>query len=189
MMRHVLAMGHRRIAFISGAAGNVDADERRRGYRSALKAAHVERDRLLEIDGDFTECGGYEAAKALLRLSQRPTAVFAANDSMAIGALSALREAGVSVPEEIAVTGFDDIPIAQYTSPPLTSVHVPILDLGERATERLVDSLSTDRRRRRSCETLPTTLVVRQSCGGAKLNNEFKRANGARVSSPQEVGT
>jgi DNA-binding LacI/PurR family transcriptional regulator len=63
------------------------------------------------------------------------------------------------------VTGFDDIPIAQYTSPPLTSVHVPILDLGERATERLVDSLSTTRRRRRSCETLATTLVVRQSCG------------------------
>jgi LacI family transcriptional regulator len=167
MTRHLLGMGHRRIAFIRGAAGNVDADERRRGYRAALKAAHVERDPHLEIDGDFTESGGYEAAKALVRLSQRPTAIFAANDSMAIGALSALRETGVSVPEEIAVTGFDDIPIAQYTSPPLTSVHVPILDLGERATERLVDSLSTDRRRRRSCETLPTTLVVRQSCGRA----------------------
>jgi LacI family transcriptional regulator len=172
MTRHLLGMGHRRIAFISGAAGNVDADERRRGYRSAMRAAKVERDPLMEIDGDFTECGGYEAAKTLVGLSQRPTAIFAANDSMAIGALSALREAGVSVPEEIAVTGFDDIPIAQYTSPPLTSVHVPILDLGERATERLVESLSTDRRRRRSCETLATTLVVRQSCGGTTRNNQ-----------------
>ena len=84
---------------------------------------------------------------------------------MAIGALSALREAGMSVPEEIAVAGFDDIPIAQYTSPPLTSVRVPIIELGERATERLVQSLSSDRRRRRRCEVLPTTLVVRQSCG------------------------
>jgi LacI family transcriptional regulator len=165
MTRHLLGMGHRRIAFISGAAGNVDAEERRRGYRSAMRAAKVERDPLMEIDGDFTESGGYRAAKALLGIEDRPTAIFAANDSMAIGALSALREAGVSVPEEIAVTGFDDIPIAQYTSPPLTSVHVPILDLGERATERLVDSLSTTRRRRRSCETLATTLVVRQSCG------------------------
>jgi len=165
MTRHLLGMGHRRIAFISGAAGNVDAEERRRGYRSAMRAAKVERDPLMEIDGDFTESGGYRAAKALLGLADRPTAIFAANDSMAIGALSALREAGVSVPEEIAVTGFDDIPIAQYTSPPLTSVHVPILDLGERATERLVESLSTTRRRRRSCETLATTFVVRQSCG------------------------
>jgi len=167
MTRHLLGMGHRRIAFISGAAGNVDAEERRRGYRSAMRAAKVERDPLMEIDGDFTESGGYRAAKALLGIEDRPTAIFAANDSMAIGALSALREAGVSVPEEIAVTGFDDIPIAQYTSPPLTSVHVPILDLGERATERLVESLSTTRRRRRSCETLATTLVVRQSCGSA----------------------
>lgn len=165
MTRHLLGMGHRRIAFIRGAAGNVDAEERRRGYRSALKAARVKADPLLEIDGDFTETGGYRAAKALSRLSQRPTAIFAANDSMAIGALSALREAGVSVPEEIAVTGFDDIPIAQYTSPPLTSVRVPIIELGERATERLVESLSGDRRLRRRCEILATTLVVRQSCG------------------------
>jgi LacI family transcriptional regulator len=71
----------------------------------------------------------------------------------------------VGVPQEIAVTGFDDIPIAQYTSPPLTSVRVPIIELGERATERLVQTLSSDRRRRRECETLATTLVVRQSCG------------------------
>jgi LacI family transcriptional regulator len=77
-----------------------------------------------------------------------------------------LRELGVAVPREIAVTGFDDIPIAQYTSPPLTSVRVPILDLGERATELLVGQLASQRRRRRVCETLPTTLVVRQSCAG-----------------------
>jgi LacI family transcriptional regulator len=166
MTKHLLGMGHRRIAFICGAAGNVDAEERRRGYRAAMRGAKIERDPRLEVDGDFTEAGGYRAAQMLLTLSERSTAIFAANDSMAIGALCALRDAGVRVPEEIAVTGFDDIPIAQYTSPPLTSVHVPILDLGERATERLVESLSSDRRRRRSCEVLPTALVVRQSCGG-----------------------
>ena len=76
------------------------------------------------------------------------------------------------IPEEIAVTGFDDIPIAQYTSPPLTSVHVPIIDLGERATELLVQTLSSDRRRRRSCEILPTALIVRQSCGGTNGRGE-----------------
>jgi len=171
MTKHLLSLGHRRIAFISGATGNVDAEERKRGYRQALETARVKQHPLMEIDGDFTEHGGYGAARALAKLppETRPTAIFAANDSMAIGALSALRELGVVVPREIAVTGFDDIPIAQYTSPPLTSVHVPILDLGERATERLVGQLASERRRRCECETLPTTLVVRQSCGGKSV--------------------
>ena len=167
MTKHLLSLGHRRIAFISGAAGNVDAEERKRGYRQALESAKAEQHPLMEIGGDFTEHGGYRAAQALAGLpaSVRPTAIFAANDSMAIGALSALRDVGVGVPREIAVAGFDDIPIAQYTSPPLTSVHVPIIELGERATELLVGQLASPRRRRRVCETLPTTLVVRQSCG------------------------
>jgi LacI family transcriptional regulator len=173
MTKHLLSLGHRRIAFICGAARNVDAEERRRGYRIALRAARVERHPLMEIDGDFTESGGYRAAKALAGLpaSLRPTAIFAANDSMAIGALSALRELGVSVPRAMAVTGFDDIPIAQYTSPPLTSVRVPIIELGERATTRLVAVLASDRPRRRRCETLATELVVRQSCGGSMEHN------------------
>jgi LacI family transcriptional regulator len=168
MTNHLLSLGHRRIAFIAGAARNVDAEERRRGYRAALKAARVERHPSMEIDGDFTEAGGYRAARALIGLPAelRPTAIFAANDSMAIGALSALRAARIAVPKDIAVVGFDDIPIAQYTSPPLTSVHVPIIELGERATKRLVASLAGDGDRRRRCETLRTELVVRQSCGG-----------------------
>jgi LacI family transcriptional regulator len=169
MTRHLLSLGHRRIGFINGAAHNVDAEERRRGYRNALRGAKIERNPLMEIDGDFTELGGYRAAKALAGLpaAQRPTAIFAANDSMAIGALSAMHEAGLAVPDEIAITGFDDIPIAQYTTPPLTSVRVPIIELGERATERLVQQLAGDRRRGAGSETLATTLVVRQSCGGA----------------------
>lgn len=178
MTKHLLALGHRRIAFIAGAAGNVDAEERRRGYRLALKAAKVERHPLMEIDGDFTESGGYGAGRALAGLpaALRPTAIFAANDSMAIGALSALREMGVAVPTEIAVAGFDDIPIAQYTSPPLTSVHVPIIELGERATTRLVTQLTSDRARRRQSETLKTELVVRQSCGGM-IVHKLRRLN------------
>jgi LacI family transcriptional regulator len=191
MTKHLLSLGHRRIAFIAGAARNVDAEERRKGYRMALKAARVERHPLMEIDGHFTEHGGYRAAKALAALPAplRPTAIFAANDSMAIGALSALREMGIAVPAEIAVAGFDDIPIAQYTSPPLTSVRVPIIELGERASERLVARLSSARQRRRSCEILSTTLVVRRSCGGSTIDFESKRGNRARALSPQEAGT
>ena len=192
MTEHLLSLGHGRIAFIAGAARNVDAEERRRGYRAALEAARVERHPLMEIDGDFTESGGYGAAKALARLpaALRPTAIFAANDSMAIGALSALREVGVKVPEEIAVVGFDDIPIAQYTSPPLTSVRVPIIELGERATERLIEGLASDRGRRRGCETLATTLVVRQSCGAPSAAHDgFTRGRSSRALTHQEAGT
>jgi LacI family transcriptional regulator len=167
MTRHLIQLGHRRIAFIKGAARNVDAEERHRGYRAALRAARVASRADYVVAGDFTEAGGYRAASILLAVRPRPTAIFAANDSMAIGVLSALREAGVAVPGEIAVSGFDDIPIAQYTSPPLTSVRVPIIELAERATTRLIAALASDRTRRRHCETLQTELVVRQSCGGS----------------------
>jgi LacI family transcriptional regulator len=119
----------------------------------------------------------------------RPTAIFAANDSMAIGALSALREAGVPVPEEVAVAGFDDIPIAQYTSPPLTSVRVPIIELGERATTRLVRALATDGPRRPRRETLSTELVVRQSCGGKSAYDQGTPGRKPRAPTLQEAGT
>ena len=189
MTRHLLDLGHRRIAFIRGAARNVDAEERRRGFRAALRSARVARGDTVEVAGDFTESGGYRAAKVLLARDPRPTAIFAANDSMAIGALSALREAGVSVPEEIAVVGFDDVPIARFTSPPLTSVRVPITKLGARATERLVEQLGSERRRRRECEMLATTLVVRQSCGGVPTHERFTRGRAPHASTSQEAGT
>ena len=165
MTRHLLQLGHRRIAFIKGAEGNVDAVERLRGFRLALRAARVERRDAWEIAGDFTEGGGYRAASLLLAQPCRPSALFAANDSMAIGALSALSDAAVAVPDEMAVVGFDDIPTARYTNPPLSSVHVPITQLGELATEKLVYSLASGGRQRPSSQTLPTALVVRQSCG------------------------
>jgi LacI family transcriptional regulator len=86
---------------------------------------------------------------------------------MAIGALSALREAGVQVPEEMAVAGFDDIPIARHVNPPLTSVHVPIAELGERATDKLLDAIAHKSRLVRRNDVLGTTLVIRSSCGPA----------------------
>jgi LacI family transcriptional regulator len=115
----------------------------------------------LEIAGDFSEPSGYAAAEALLALDPRPTAVFAANDYMAIGVMSALNEAGLRVPEDIAVTGFDDIAMARYLNPPLTTVRVDAYRLGERAVERLTRPARPRGRR----EELPTHLVVRRSCG------------------------
>lgn len=165
MVRHLVGLGHRRIALINGAPGNFDAVERRRGYRAALREAGVDPDPRWELPGDFREESGFRAARALLGLDPRPTAVFAANDSMAVGALSALREAGVRVPEDVAVAGFDDIPMARYLDPPLASVRVDISALGERATLRLFEAMEEGAEHRPRHEQLPTSLVLRRSCG------------------------
>jgi len=165
MVRHLQSLGHRRIAFIAGPAGNRDAAERRRGWRAALRAAGTVPSEGWEAAGAFDEESGFRAARELLELSPRPTAIFAANDAMAIGCLAALQKAGVSVPEEIAVSGFDDIPYARYTAPPLTSVHVPIRDLGAGAMERLLDAIGGGTSHVPQHRLLPTTLVVRASCG------------------------
>ena len=165
MVAHLIAQGHERIAFIEGADRNFDASERLRGYRASLANGGVRRRAEWEVRGDFTESAGFRAATIIAQLSPRPTAIFAANDSMAIGALSALREAGIGVPEEIAVTGFDDIPIARYMSPPLTSVHVAIGELGERAVRTLLLGIEEKNEHVKQREVLPTTLVVRESCG------------------------
>jgi len=158
-------VGHRAIAMITGAAGTYDASERLRGYRKAMREAGIDVPNEWELAGDFSEASGHRAVELLLALDPRPTAIFAANDSMAIGAMSALREAGLRIPEDMAVAGFDDIPIARYTSPPLTSVHVSIAELGGRAVETLLHAMVHKGAHTRRHQRLATTLVVRQSCG------------------------
>jgi LacI family transcriptional regulator len=172
VVRHLAALGHRRIAFVGGPANNGDAAQRRRGYRAGVRAAGADSDSELELSGNFTEDSGYEAAKGIAGRSQRPTAMFAANDAMAIGALSAFNEAGIRVPDDIALVGFDDIPIARFLSPPLTSVKVPIADLGRRSLDLLLDTSKAKR-----SETLKTSLMVRQSCG-AGLTRTRKNEKG-----------
>ncbi|MDQ3950740.1 MAG: substrate-binding domain-containing protein, partial [Gemmatimonadota bacterium] len=137
-----------------------------RGYREALRDLDIEWTAEWELAGSFTEASGYEAARRFLALGTRPEALFASNDSMAIGALSALREAGLRVPKDVAVGGFDDIPMARYTSPPLTSVRVPMGELGAQAVDLLVLALRKEGRHHALRQTLPTTLVVRGSCWG-----------------------
>jgi LacI family transcriptional regulator len=165
IVSHLISLGHRRIAMVNGAQGTFDASERMRGYHAALKEAGIRPSRSLECDGRFTEAGGYEATKALLERNPRPTAIFAANDSMAIGALSALREAGIRVPEDMSVAGFDDIPLARYMDPPLSSVKVPIAELGTRAIEMLLNAITHKNSHKRRHEKLCTGLVIRSSCG------------------------
>jgi LacI family transcriptional regulator len=164
MMRHLVARGHSRIALIAGPEHNYEAQERMRGYRDAM-AQLVPAVEELILQGDFSEESGWRTGNQILALAARPTAVFAANDMMAIGCLFALNEADVQVPHEIALAGFDDIPMARFVSPPLTTVRVRIAELGSMALERLAMGIEHPERMSASPQTLRSELVVRSSCG------------------------
>jgi LacI family transcriptional regulator len=142
MVRHLAAAGHRRIAFISGPDNNFDASERLRGYRDEL-AASLPDARPWILEGDFHEASGHRAGGELLARPDRPDAVFAANDMMALGCLFALTHAGVQVPRDVAIAGFDDIPLARYVHPSLTTMRVDIAELGARALRTLLDSMAS----------------------------------------------
>jgi len=160
---HLLALGHRTVAVIKGPRGNADAEERVAGYRLALAAAGIASDPALEIAGDFTESSGFHAAPPLLAIQPRPTAVFATNDYMAIGLLSALGARAVRVPGDLAVAGFDDIAIARYVTPALTTVQVDAYELGARAVRLLVAAIGAEDGGPCRREVLPVNLVIRQS--------------------------
>lgn len=162
-VRHLASLGRERIALIGGNPCNRDAQERRSGYRAALADAGLRAYAELELASNFTKSGGHASGLRLLELRERPTAVFAANDSMAVGALSAFRESGIRVPEDVALVGFDDVPIARYVSPPLSSVHVDLERFGERAVELLVESLKDPTGHVPRHEVVGTRLVIRGS--------------------------
>ncbi len=163
VVKHLLHLGHDPIAIVKGPPGNVDAEERLRGYRRALADAGIAHDSTLELAGDFTESSGYQAAGLILRHPLRPRAVFASNDSMAIGLIGAFASMGIDVPRAVAVAGFDDVAIARYLTPPLTTAHVDAYRLGEEAVRLLADE-ATDGPAPEHV-MLPCPLVVRESCG------------------------
>ena len=165
MVRHLIEAGYQQVAFISGPKTNFDAQQREKGYRAAM-AKHAPGVPLTIVDGDFTEESGYRAGRELLAKKPRPQAVFAANDMMAIGCLFALKEAGIDVPGDIALAGFDDILIARYVTPPLSTVQVRIADLGRIALERLAALLHPTDKTPASVDTLGCDIVIRESCGG-----------------------
>ena len=171
-VEHLLAQGRRRIAHIGGPTGNLEARERQAGYVQALTGAGCQPQVL---SGDFTQASGHVATTALLAEGVRPDAIFAANDMMAIGALLALQEAGVRCPEDVAVVGFDDVPIAALVRPALTTLRIEIAETGRRAMDRLVALIAAANDPEAApdvaCEILKPQLVVRQSCGGAQPFN------------------
>jgi LacI family transcriptional regulator len=179
MTQHLLGMGHHRIALILGPQDAGDAKERARGYREAMaEAGHAAVDRL-EVPGGYTREAGFAAAEVLLGLSPRPTAVIAANDYCGMGIVSALHAAGVSVPEDMAVGGFDGLTSSQYTVPPLSTIEVPIRDIGYRAASRLAarirGEVAEDDVER---QVVPVNLVIRESTALQEPAQRLPRGGG-----------
>lgn len=169
VVAHLAALGHRRVAHIAGPSTTTTGAERWAGFTAAARANGLVADRRLLIEADgFSEAAGYASTRKLLARGNAPTAIFAANDLIAIGALAAIREAGLRVPHDISIVGFNDIPLAGLLEPALTTVRVPQLEMGHRAVELLVGRLEGSQHG--PCRIiLPTTLVVRASSAGPAI--------------------
>ena len=157
---YLLRLGRRRVAAITGPLDMYVGLDRRDGYLAALRERGLAIDPALVVEGDFTEEGGYRATVRLLR--HDPDAIFAASDSTALGALRAIQEAGLRVPEDIALVGFDDIPLSARSDPPLTTVRQPIHLLGSKAVELLLELIENPAAPHAPV-ILPTELVMRGS--------------------------
>lgn len=164
---HLIGLGHQRIGFISNAPLVYSgAQERFSGYKQALGEHDIAFDERLMVTAQFLPETGQAAMEKLLALPHRPTAVFAASDVVAIGAMSAIQAAGLRIPDDMAIVGFDDIFLAAHTIPPLTTVRVPAYGLGWTAAEILITLIEGDEKV--SSVFLETGLVVRESCGAGK---------------------
>jgi LacI family transcriptional regulator len=165
-VRHLHSLGHTRIAHIAGPLHTKPGADRLLGYRAELRALGLEGDSAYEVEGDFYTPSGEAAMRTLLQLSKPPTAVFAASDLMAVGAIRALLAAGLSVPGDVAVVGFDDIRLAELVVPSLTTVRQDMVGIGNAAARALVEQIE-DSDATPPVLTLPVELVVRESCGAA----------------------
>jgi LacI family transcriptional regulator len=179
MVKHLLAQGRKRIAHITGPDNNYESNERMRGYRAALGRIPICEPTVYA--GTFTEESGYIAGQQIAVANPRPDAVFASNDMMAIGCLLALTEVGIRVPADIALAGFDDIPIARFVSPPLTTVRAQTAELGRRSLETLVRAIEAPDSERRNSAKLATQLVIRASCGNTESTVAAKPEPGRRI--------
>jgi DNA-binding LacI/PurR family transcriptional regulator len=162
-VRYLIELGHRQIACITNAPlAYTAAPERLQGYLDALRWAGIEADEGLIRFGDFDPQSGYLQMKSLLASGKRFSAAFVASDNVAIGAKAAIREAGLRVPDDVSLMGFDDIPWAQYSDPPLTTVRLPALELAKNAGDLLIQAMQGSTRVEK--RVLEVELVVRQSC-------------------------
>lgn len=162
--RHLIDLGHRRIAFITGDPDHPDATERHRGYRAALEEAGIAYDAGLVAQGMYHEDSGLSAVETLLRSRRRFTAIFAANDQMALGAALGLHRRGLRVPADVSLIGFDDLPASRYAMPPLSTVRHPAQEIGRLAALAMLDLL---RGAKPSVQAPPPEVIARESSAAA----------------------
>ena len=160
--RHLIELGHQRVGVISGPGDLLCSRARMDGYRSAMETSGVPVDPDLMQWGDFHVDGGFKVAMAMLSSRKRPTAIFAGSDLQALGVLGAARELDVSVPSQLSVVGFDDLPLSRWTSPPLTTVRQPLAEMAATAVQLVLAQDRGEPRETRSVE-LSTTLLERES--------------------------
>lgn len=163
-VEYLIALGHRRIGFIAGAESSTASDDRYTGYRDALVGSGIPVEPELVVRGHLKYAGGYNAARHLLALARRPTAIFAVDDLMALGAMQAFDEAGVAVGADVSLVGFDDIWVAAQPSIQLSTVHQPRHEMGVAAMRLLAERLHRPHRPPQQV-ILPHRLVIRRTCG------------------------
>jgi LacI family transcriptional regulator len=164
MTDHLLLLGHTVIGFITGHPAHGSSQDRLSGFRASLRAHGIPHDRAPVEQGLYTFDSGYACAQRLLARDPRPTAIFASDDHMAMGVLTAAYERGLAVPADLSVCGFDDTPMARYACPPLTTARQPIIEVARLATECLLTCLQGTRLETRQ-HTLESKLVLRESTG------------------------
>jgi LacI family transcriptional regulator/LacI family repressor for deo operon, udp, cdd, tsx, nupC, and nupG len=161
---HLIRLGHRRVAIINGPTVFTTARDRQEGYEEALREAGISVDESLVIHCAFKQSAGHAAMQQLLKLPQPPTAVFAGSNLLTLGALQAIHECNLAIPEQVAIVGFDDMPWAMSLRPPLTTVAQPAFEAGRTAAEMLLARVREPSLPRRHV-VLETRLIVRSSCG------------------------
>ena len=161
---HLVAQGCTRLAHISGPESNFEAQERKRGFEDAVKAAGAKVAHAVVHEGDFTEESGFRCIKDMLSAgAPPPDGIFVGNDMMAVGALFALKENGVSVPDDMAIVGFDDVPIARFAQPSLSTLRVGVYELGRRGLDLLADALADPDAEPAESIVISPELVIRES--------------------------
>ncbi len=164
IVQHLINLGHEDIGIITGHLQSNISMNRLEGYKNALRQNNIRINEELIIEGDFKIEGGYRATIKLLKMKKRPSAIFASNDEMAVGAIRAVKSMGIKVPNDIAIAGFDNIPLASLVEPKITTIHQPRFDIGKISMQLMVDILN-GRKVDKYEIILEDKLVIRESCG------------------------
>lgn len=173
MTEHLIRLGHKRIALIKGPEGNGDVVERVRGFNDAMENSAIEIDNQNIISGDFSIKSGYHGLMRLMSSNNKPDAVFALNDMMAVGCYEAAKSLAIKIPDDIAIAGFDDIYLTRFLSPRLTTVHTPIKELGQQAVSYLIKMIEGEAAPKKEyCGEITASLIIGGSCGSKNVTNQ-----------------